>query len=262
MLSSSSKPNVSIFATCVVNHIYPEVGLSTARVLEHFSCKVSVERNQSCCGQPFFNSGFRNEARKLAEKIIETYKDVPGDIVVPSGSCVSMIRNHYQELIGPDHSLKSEAENLAGRIFEFSEYLNKLVTNGEFFSKINSSALDKKLPDVVYHESCHLHRDLGVGDGPETILRNLPNINIVNLEQAEVCCGFGGTFAVKYAEISAAMMNEKVDLIEKSGADIVTSCDSSCLMNIDGGIRKRGLPVKAKHISELLDEVISESQEL
>ena len=95
---------------------------------------------------------------------------------------------------------------------------------------------------------------------PEAILRNLPNINLVNLEQSEVCCGFGGTFAIKYSEISAAMMNEKVDLIEKSGADIVTSCDSSCLMNIDGGIRKRGLPVKAKHISELLDEIISESQ--
>ena len=171
-----------------------------------------------------------------------------------------MIRHHYTELIGPDHSLKSEAEDLAGRIFEFSEYLNKLVTDGDFFSKVDSKTPDKKLPDVVYHESCHLHRDLGVGDAPEAILRNLPNINLVNLEQSEVCCGFGGTFAIKYSEISAAMMNEKVDLIEKSGADIVTSCDSSCLMNIDGGIRKRGLPVKAKHISELLDEIISESQ--
>ena len=258
-MSSCSSSNVSLFATCVVNHIYPEVGLSTAKVLEHFSCQVSVEQNQTCCGQPFFNSGFRSEARKLAEKVIETYKDVPGDIVVPSGSCVSMIRNHYRELIDSNHPLKAEAEKLADRTFEFTEYIYELVQNDELLSKDDNNLSDRNLPDVVYHESCHLHRDLGLGEAPKTILDKLSNINVIDLEQAEVCCGFGGTFAVKYSETSAAMMNEKVDLIEKSGADIVTSCDSSCLMNIDGGIRNRGISVKSKHISELLYEAISES---
>lgn len=247
--------SVTVFATCIVNYLYPEVADSVARFLKRLGVNVSVERGQACCGQPFFNSGHWGDASKLAKKFLETYKDTDHDIVIPSGSCVSMIRNHYSDLFEGDPEATSETEAISARIFEFTEYVDIL------FKELGICDLDTfgdscEKSRVTYHDACHLRRELGISRTPRRLLEMIPGVELIEMERAEVCCGFGGTFAVKYSEISSAMLDDKLDTIIKSQADVVTAADSSCLMNIAGGLERRNTPIKSLHIAEVLDHMM------
>ncbi len=253
--------SVTIFATCIVNYLYPDVADSAARFLKRLGVTVSVEKGQVCCGQPFFNSGHRRDATKLAKKFLNTYGETNQDIVVPSGSCVSMIKNHYADLFEGDSDATLEIKTISARTFEFTEYVDILFK--EFgicdLDNFNDSSEKSK---VTYHDACHLRRELGISQTPRRLLEMIPGIEFIEMERPEVCCGFGGIFAVKYSDISSAMLDDKLDTIIKTQADVVTACDSSCLMNIAGGLERRNTPIMSMHIAELLDRMTQERGEL
>ena len=244
----------SLFVTCIVDQFYPEVGESTVRVLERLGVDVDFPRGQTCCGQPAFNAGYWSDARPLARRFIETFR---GDsyVVAPSGSCVTMVRVFYDELLHNDPGPRAEAQKLAPRVFELSEFIVEVMgisDLGPLASPTESEPLR-----TTYHEACHLRRELGVIEQPRTLMRSLPGVELAEMDQAEVCCGFGGTFSVKYPDISGAMLQDKIDRIRESGAQAVVACDSSCLMQIGGGLEKQGVDVRPVHLARLIDERLS-----
>ena len=251
MTGLRSSIKASLFVTCIVDQFYPEVGESTARVLDRLGVDLDFPRDQTCCGQPAFNAGFWNDAKPLARGFLKAFE---GDryIVAPSGSCVAMVREFYAELFHDEPALVARARDMAPRVFELTEFIVD-VLGVTSLADLASKRLERC---VTYHESCHLKRELGVDRQPRALLDSLPGVQLVEMPQAEVCCGFGGTFAVKYADISAAMLQDKIDSITSTSADSVVACDASCLMHIGGGLSKQELPVRATHIAELLDEAL------
>ncbi len=233
-----------LFITCLAEQFFPDVLKSMVSVLGRLGVEVSFPEAQTCCGQPFHNSGFQTDARRLARHWLETFRHAEGYIVSPSGSCVDMIRHQYVELFPagtPEHQVAVAA---AGRTFEFTQFLvNQLgVTN-----------VGARFPyKVAYHASCHLLRGLGARGEPQALLSAVRDLKPVTLENAETCCGFGGTFSVIYPEVSQAMMQAKVRDIQASGADVVVACDAGCLMNIAGGLARAGSRVRAMHIAQIL----------
>ena len=248
MDAAKSESPVELFVTCVVDHFFPDVGESVFHVLRALGVDVQFNQAQTCCGQPAFNTGYWDEARPIARRLLSQY-DGSVPVVVPSGSCTAMIRNYYHELFAGDPVNQRRAERLSQNVFEFSEYLDANFSSDDLSHLFNG---DSDETTVVFHEACHGKRELGIDSGPKSLLSLLPGVTRVELEQAEVCCGFGGTFSVKYPAISGAMLREKLDYIEASGADIVTACDSSCLMHIGGGLSKRGSQVRTVHLAELV----------
>ncbi len=237
---------VHLFVTCIVDQFFPEVGEAVVRTLRALGDEVQFNPAQTCCGQPAFNSGYWNEAKPLARRLLSQY-DGSEPVVLPSGSCAAMIRNYYHELFAGDPVNLRRAERLSENVYEFTEYLAGRTDAAWLDELFGSGNLDSK---VAFHEACHAKRELGVDAQPKRILDKLADR--VELPQAEVCCGFGGTFSVKYSDISGAMLSEKLDNIEASGADVVTACDSSCLMHIRGGLQRRGSDIEAVHIAELV----------
>ena len=207
---------------------------------------------QTCCGQPAFNSGFWSEAKTLAKRFLKVFR---GDryIVVPSGSCASMVRVHYAELLRDEPELLAQARATAARVYELSEFIVEVLGVADL-SPYTERGKASERRRVTYHESCHLRRELGVTRQPRALIRSIPGVDLVEMDRAEVCCGFGGTFAVKYRDISGAMLQDKIDSVRGSGADTLVACDSSCLMNIGGGMEKQGVRVRAMHLAQLLDE--------
>ena len=240
----------SLFVSCVVDQFFPEVGESTFRVLRRLGVEVDFPAGQTCCGQPAFNSGYWNEAKPLARRVLRQFKDKE-HIVVPSGSCASMLRVFYAELFRDEPDALRAAEELAPRVYELSEYIVDVlkVTDASQIGGRSQSSPEK----VTYHEGCHLRRELGATTQARVLIGSAPGVELVEMEQPDVCCGFGGTFSVKYPDISGAMLADKVDDIGRTGAGAVVACDSSCLMQIGGGLRARGLPTKAVHLAQLLD---------
>ena len=236
---------VHLFVTCVVDQFFPEVGEAVVRTLRALGDEVQFNPAQTCCGQPAFNSGYWNEAKPLARRLLSQY-DGSEPVVLPSGSCAAMIRNYYHELFADDPVNQARAEKLSHSVYEFTEYVAEKIGSSEADSLFGTVRSETR---VAFHEACHAKRELGVDAQPKRILDMLANR--VDLAQAEVCCGFGGTFSVKYSDISGAMLSEKLDNIEASGADVVTACDSSCLMHIRGGLQRRGSDIEAVHIAEL-----------
>lgn len=234
---------VHLFATCIVDQFFPEVGESVVRTLRALGDEVVFNPAQTCCGQPAFNSGYWNEAKPLARRFINQYYGTE-PVILPSGSCAAMIRNYYVKLFDRDPVNRFKARKLARNVYEFTEYVAQHPRIDELFAGAKSEAR------VAFHEACHAKRELGVDDQPKALLDRLADR--VELPQAEVCCGFGGTFSVKYPDISGAMLSDKLDNIESSGADVVTACDSSCLMHIRGGLQRRGSDVEAVHVAELI----------
>lgn len=218
------------------------------RLLRKLGVEVRFREAQVCCGQPAFNSGHWSDAKPLARRFLDLYADSE-QVVVPSGSCASMIRVFYAELFHDEPEELAAAQELAPRVFELSEFLVDVLGVTEL--PANEEAPETK---VTYHEACHLTRELGATTQARALLKALPGVEVVELDQSEVCCGFGGTFAVKYADISGAMLRDKVERIDASGADTVTACDASCLMHIGGGLEKRGSRVRAKHLAEIIYE--------
>ena len=241
------RPNrVHLFVTCIVDQFFPEVGEAVVRTLRALGDDVRFDPAQTCCGQPAFNSGYWNEAKPLARRLLSQY-DGAEPVVVPSGSCAAMIRNYYHELFAGDTVNQRRTEMLSQNVYEFTEYLTARTDAARLDELLGSGKLDAS---VAFHEACHAKRELGIDAQPKALLDHITDR--VELPQAEVCCGFGGTFSVKYPDISGAMLSDKLDNIEASGADVVTACDSSCLMHIRGGLRRRGSNVSAAHIAELV----------
>ena len=214
------------------------------RVLSGMGFAIEFPQNQTCCGQPAFNSGYRKEAGEVACHFLDVFDAGEGPIVCPSGSCVSMVKNYYGELFRDDPEKLSRAEKISSDIYEFSEFVfrRKETINN------NSSYRGK----VTFHDSCHALRELGISSQPRELIKSLNGVDLVEMEMADACCGFGGTFSIKYPEVSKSMLQEKTDSIVNSGADAVVSTDMGCLMNIKGLVSRKKLPVKVLHLAELL----------
>ena len=238
------KPKVTLFIQCIVDSVYPHVGQSMVRVLDRLGVSMAYPADQTCCGQPAFNAGYRGEARVAARRFIEIFEDAQ-TIVCPSGSCVSMVRNHYADLFEHDAVWLERARRVAAKTYEFSEYLVDVLKVADVGASYNAR--------VTYHESCHLMRGIGVSRQPRTLIDHVKGIDFVEMHDADRCCGFGGAFAFKYPDISTAMLEEKVRNIEASKAGLLVGCDMGCLMNIQGMLNRKHIDVNTMHIAELLD---------
>ena len=236
-------PTVTLFIQCLVDAMYPEAAEAMVAVFDRLSIPVRYIAEQTCCGQPAFNSGYRKEAARAAERFLDLFASSEA-IVCPSGSCVHMVRHHYPELFADNNELCRQAREIGQKTFEFTEFLvNRLGLHsvGAVFPRT-----------VTYHDSCHLKRGLGIADQPRTLLANTEGLRLIEMKDSDACCGFGGTFSVNYPEISTAMVDAKIDAILATGAEVVTGCDVSCLMNIQGRMSRRGERVRVMHIAEIL----------
>jgi len=233
-----------LFITCLAEQFFPGVLEKMVALLEKLGVEPVFPAEQTCCGQPLFNSGFQEQARQLAIKWLDTFSQSDLPVVSPSGSCVDMVRHHYPALFPPGTPEHSRAMDLASRTFEFSEFLVHQL------GQIDVGAVFPHR--VTYHASCHLLRGLGVRQEPLQLLQAVHGLELLPLEGAETCCGFGGVFSVVYPEVSRAMLQDKVNHILESGAEAVVACDAGCLMNIAGGLRRVGSPVRAMHLIEVL----------
>ena len=243
-MSPTAPIQASLFVTCISDQLYPQVGVSVVRVLRRLGVSVDFPETQTCCGQPLYNSGFTRPARRLATRFLRDFADSQY-IVVPSGSCAAMLRVFYADLFADDPQLASQARELAGRVYEFSEFLVKILGITDLGAAYPATA--------TYHSSCHLLRELEVKDEPVQLLEKVSDLNLVPLTQADTCCGFGGTFAVKYPQISQGMLADKLAAIQETGADTLVSCDLGCLMHIGGGLSRQGSPIAVRHIAQVLE---------
>ncbi|HET8678983.1 MAG TPA: (Fe-S)-binding protein [bacterium] len=234
---------VALFVTCLIDQLFPHIGDATVRVLERAGCRVAFPPAQTCCGQATFNDGFWDEARTLARRFLDTFGDAE-QIVTPSGSCAAMVREWYPQLFRDDPTAADRARAIGHRTYELSEFLVRVVGRVDVGARFAAT--------VAYHPSCHGLRGLGLREEPRRLLEAVRDLRLVDLPKAEECCGFGGFFAVKFAALSGAMLTAKLDAIESSGAEVVTATDASCLMHIAGGLARRGSPVRALHLAELL----------
>ena len=237
---------VYYFGTCLADMFYPEAGMAGIKLIQQQGVQVKYPTRQTCCGQPAYNSGFPAEARAVAKKQIELF---PGDlpIIVPSGSCAGMMRHHYPKLFADDPDI-DYIKKFTERIFELSEFLVHV--------------LDATLTDcgepvkVTWHSSCHALREMGVTEDSKSLIRQLKNVELVELQNEHVCCGFGGTFAVKLPAISATMVKDKIEDILATGASRLITGDCGCMMNISGAMQHQNIPIPSQHMAEFIWERI------
>jgi L-lactate dehydrogenase complex protein LldE len=239
---------VALFVTCLTDQFYPHVGIAVTKILEHFGCEVVFPKAQTCCGQPFFNNGFHPEAAALAKKFVALFE--PYDYIVsPSGSCCAMVREQFEVLLKDDAAYAHGMHKVASHTYEFVEFLNKVL-------KVDFSSF--KLPEpesITYHYTCHL-RGIGVKDEGVRMLRQMGNVDFRPLEKTDQCCGFGGTFAVKYPAISGAIVDDKVQCVSATGAKTLVCNDAGCSMNIAGMCHREGVETKVRHIAELMADAM------
>jgi L-lactate dehydrogenase complex protein LldE len=229
--------------TCLGDALFPEVGVATVRLLRRLGVDVDFPAQQTCCGQPFFNSGYHVQAQELAQHTIRTF-DNGQLIVTPSGSCAAMIKLEYLELFDHDPAWRRRAEDLARRTHELSDFLVQVLGVENVGAHFEGKA--------TYHMACHL-RGLGLLTEPERLLQQVKGLQYIPLERKDECCGFGGSFSVRYPGISGAMVQDKAALIEQTGADVVVATDAGCLMNIAGCLRRRGSKVRPLHLAQVLE---------
>jgi L-lactate dehydrogenase complex protein LldE len=235
---------VQLFITCLAEQFFPGVLEKMVVLFEQLGIEPVFPAEQTCCGQPFFNSGLQTEARKMAISWMETFNRLELPIVSPSGSCVDMVCHHYPNLFPENSAEHRLALSLSKRTFEFSQFLvqHLRITNvGAFFPH-----------RVTYHASCHLLRGLGCKDEPKMLLQNVRGLQYIPLEDEDTCCGFGGSFSIIYPEVSRAMMQQKIRHIQNAGVEAVVACDAGCLMNIAGGLSREGSPIRALHLIDVL----------
>jgi len=235
---------VSLMVTCLGDAFFPDVGVATVRLLRRLNVGVDFPSMQTCCGQPHFNSGYHDDARELAQHTIRAF-DNGQPVVTPSGSCAAMVKLEYPELFHDDPHWHERAVNLAQRMHELSDFLVNVLGTDDVGARFEGRA--------TYHMACHL-RGLGLMAEPERLLRKVKGLEYIPLERFDECCGFGGSFSVRYPGISGAMVQDKAAFIERTGADIVVSTDSGCLMNIAGCLRRRRSRVRPMHLAELLEK--------
>lgn len=225
--------------------MYPEVGVSVVRVLRRLGVEVVYPEGQTCCGQPAFNSGFFEEARGVARHFREVFDDDSDYIVCPSGSCAAMVSHYYPFLFEGMPGELERFESLGGRIREFSDFLVNVMGVEDVGARMEGRA--------VFHAGCHQRRELGVLDEPLALMENVSGLMLLDWKNEELCCGFGGTFAVKMPDVSVAMADEKLAALEEAGADTLVSCDSSCLMHLGGRLKKTGRDTRVMHLAQVLD---------
>jgi L-lactate dehydrogenase complex protein LldE len=233
---------VSLFIPCFVDQLNPEAGLDMVRVLRRIGCEVEFPAEQTCCGQPAFNAGYWQDARPLAERFVKIFRQAEA-VVCPSGSCTTMVRNFYPELLAGT-AAHDEAISLGRRVFEFSEFL----VNVARVSDVGASFPHR----VTYHDACHALRELRLKQEPRELLRHVRGLQLVEMLASEECCGFGGTFAIKFNMISAAMGEGKAENAEASCAEYVTSTDPSCLLHLDGLLRRKNSSVRTIYLASIL----------
>ncbi|MGH3087028.1 MAG: (Fe-S)-binding protein, partial [Rubrobacteraceae bacterium] len=233
----------ALFIPCYVDAMFPEVGVSVVRVLRNLDVDVTYPEGQTCCGQPAFNSGFFDESRTVAKHFMNVFEKEDFDhIVCPSGSCATMVSHYYPFVFKDSPDERERSEELGHRVREFSDFLVNVLGVEDLGAKMNGRA--------VFHTGCHQRRELGILNEPRELLRNVDGLELLDWENEELCCGFGGTFAVKMPEVSTAMADEKIEALERSGADTLVSCDSSCLMHLAGRIRRQRIGTRVMHLAE------------
>ena len=238
-------PNVQLFITCLVDTFFPATGEAMVNVLQRCGVSVDFPSGQTCCGQPPFNAGLRADARSIAEHTIRVFENEPGEIVIPSGSCATMVRQSYLELFEGDPVWYPRAKTLASRTYEFTEYLVDVLKVTDVGAR-----WDGKL---AYHASCHLNRHLGIDRQPRALLAAVRGAEIVELPASDDCCGFGGVFSLEHPELSAEMLKRKVGSLEASGSPTLVLADTGCRMHIAGGLHRQGKSQKVLHIAEILN---------
>lgn len=233
---------VDLFIPCFIDQLFPETAFNTLKILKQVDVEVNYNTNQTCCGQPAFNSGFRDEAKTVSEKLIS---DFPYDryIVTPSGSCCGFMRNNMAQMFeGTEHS--KQAETISERVFELSEFLIDVLG----FEDLNAEFKGK----AVYHHACGALRECGIKSAPLQLLNKVRGLELLELKEEETCCGFGGSFSVKFEPISVGMADAKVQNALAAGAEYIISSDASCLMHLNGYIEANNLPLKTVHLSDVL----------
>ncbi|NOU92250.1 Fe-S oxidoreductase [Paenibacillus sp. LMG 31456] len=242
---------VSLFITCLADQLYPEVGESVVRLLNRYGCTVDFPEAQTCCGQPAFNSGYQDEAREVARGLIRAFEH--SDYVVsPSGSCTGMVHHYYPQLFADEPEWLKKAEELVEKTYEFSQFLVNVLGVTDVGAVLNEK--------VTYHPSCHAMRLLGVKEEPGKLLSEIKGLELIELPKKEDCCGFGGTFAVKMADMSEAMVCEKANHVCSTGAEVLVGTDMGCLMNIGGRLNKDNKPIRVMHLAQLLEEGVKQSE--
>ena len=235
---------VQLFITCLIDSLYPKIGEAVVSVLQRAGVGLEIPPGQTCCGQPAFNAGLRQQARPVAQHTIQIFEKTRGPIVVPSGSCAGMIRHGYLELFEGQPAWYRRACALAERTFELSEFL---------VDYLGVTDLGACWPGkITYHSSCHLLRELGIDRQPRALLQAVQGAELIELPSSGDCCGFGGVFSVEHPEISSAMLMRKLENIRLSGAQTVVACDCGCLTNIQGGLRRQGMSQDVAYIAQVL----------
>ena len=237
---------VSLFVTCLVDQLWSNIGASSVAVLRRAGCDVEFDERQTCCAQPAFNTGYRDEARQVAKRFIEIYEESKAEAIVsPSGSCTAMV-HHFPELFSEDPEWRGRSKAIAARTHELSSFLIRVLKVDDVGASWNGK--------LTWHDACHGLRDLNIKTEPRSLIRKVRGAELIELDNAEACCGFGGTFSVKYPEISVAILDQKIEAIERAGVNAVVSGDASCLMQIGGRLSRRGSAVKVMHLAELLNQ--------
>ena len=239
----AASPRVGLFVTCLVDLMRPSVGFAAVKLLENAGCRVEVPETQTCCGQPAFNSGDRKDARDVARGVIAAFQGFDY-VVVPSGSCAGMIHEHYPALFANEPETLAKAQDLARRTHELVSFLVDVLGVGQVDAAYDGVA--------TYHDSCSGLRELKVKAQPRRLLASVKGLGLKELPGAEICCGFGGTFCVKYPDISERMAADKADDVTATGADTLLAGDLGCLMNMAGTLQRQGSPVRVRHVAEVL----------
>jgi len=240
---------VALFATCLADIFMPEVPESVVRLLRRAGVQVEFPGGQTCCGQPAYNSGFAPEARRLADNFVRVFESYEY-VISPSGSCASTVRLYYPELYAADPRRQEQVKALAGRVYEFSEFFVGVLGLEDVGARMKGRA--------TYHPPCHMSRELGIVSQPRRMLRAVQGLELVEMERADLCCGFGGSFAVRMPEISVAIGDEKLEHVAATAADYLVSCDGGCLMHMNGRLQRLGRPApRPVHLAQLLWEGVS-----
>ena len=243
MNADSARPRVGLFVTCLVDLFRPSVGFATVKLLEDAGCIVEAPMAQTCCGQPAYNSGDRADTRAIAEQTITAFEDFDY-IVAPSGSCAGMLKKHYPPLFRGDPDWAARAEAFSAKVHELTSFLVDVLG----VIKVTASAPGT----ATYHDSCSGLRELGVRNQPRSLLASVKGLKVKEMAEADVCCGFGGTFCVKYSDISNAIVEKKTANIAASGADMLLAGDLGCLMNMAGKLKREGAQTQVRHVAEVL----------
>lgn len=243
---ADERPRVGLFVTCLVDLMRPSVGFAAVKLLEDAGCSVEVPQAQTCCGQPAYNSGDRADTKAIAEQVIAAFAGFDY-VVAPSGSCASMIKKHYPGLFADDPPVRAKAEDLAGRTFELVSFLTDVLKVEAIESSFSGA--------VTYHDSCAGLREMGIEAQPRQLLASIPGVEIKEMEEHDVCCGFGGTFCVKYPDISNKIVSSKAGHIAATGAGTLLAGDLGCLMNMAGKLQRLGTAVEVRHVAEVLADM-------